>query len=466
MMATAAAVQRRSAASHDELDAHEQLLRDIAALEEVDSCSSLVLQELLQRNPPSPPRPSPLPPFSITGAESKQIKSSPALHQSPLPLQQIQHPHAVQMHHAQNFRHYCPHPVQRVEIGPHLQRCSHQPANNFPASLLHQVLECPTHESIGTGFMTSESSLDHLVMKSRGMTLPALSSGPTVSKKTPASALRKGRKTSVKRPVEKSSTVSHEFPPSEQDTFDTSAHGQNPEKGIFANHFLTERQRRELLNEKYQVLRSLVPNPTKADRASIVQDAIDYVNELKQRADELKYERGVANLKRQKVVDGGLDGGGDVGDTRSPKGKQKLLSKSKVERGNLCTISHKTSRCGTEVDVRIFDDEATIKVTQHQSRRSLLLDACSVLNEAELEILHANGARIGNCHAYMLNVKVVYLFPNIFVMYRFERSLAHFKSQIRQSFKLGAVCLRFRLGSFNILLLCLCVHVLVEVYVR
>ncbi|MCO5554968.1 hypothetical protein L7F22_008508 [Adiantum nelumboides] len=400
-----AAVQRRSAASHDELDAHEQLLRDIAALEEVDSCSSLVLQELLQRNPSSPARPSSPqlgPPFSITGAESKQ-KNSSALHQSPLHLQQIQHPHAAQMHHAQNFCRYCPHPVQRVEIGPPLQRCS---ADNFPASLLHQVLECPTHESIGTGFMTSESCLDHLVMKSRGMTLPALSSGPTVSKKTPRSALRKGRKTSVRRPVEKSSTVSHEFSPSEQDTFDTSALGQNPEKGIFANHFLTERQRREFLNEKYQVLRSLIPNPTKADRASIVQDAIDYVNELKQRADELKYERGVANPKRQKVVDGDLDGGGDVGDTRSPKGKQKLSSKSKVEGGSLCSISHKTSRCGTEVDVRIFDDEATIKVTQHQSRRSLLLDACSVLNEAELEILHANGARIGNCHAYMLNVKI------------------------------------------------------------
>lgn len=29
------------------------------------------------------------------------------------------------------------------------------------------------------------------------------------------------------------------------------------------NHFATERQRREFLNEKYQTLRSLVPNPTK-----------------------------------------------------------------------------------------------------------------------------------------------------------------------------------------------------------
>jgi hypothetical protein len=37
--------------------------------------------------------------------------------------------------------------------------------------------------------------------------------------------------------------------------------GAGEPRGI--NHFATERQRREYLNEKYQTLRSLVPNPTK-----------------------------------------------------------------------------------------------------------------------------------------------------------------------------------------------------------
>lgn len=36
---------------------------------------------------------------------------------------------------------------------------------------------------------------------------------------------------------------------------------QGEPRGV--NHFATERQRREFLNEKYQTLRSLVPNPTK-----------------------------------------------------------------------------------------------------------------------------------------------------------------------------------------------------------
>lgn len=37
--------------------------------------------------------------------------------------------------------------------------------------------------------------------------------------------------------------------------------GKGEPRGV--NHFATERQRREFLNEKYQTLRSLVPNPTK-----------------------------------------------------------------------------------------------------------------------------------------------------------------------------------------------------------
>ncbi|KAI5067549.1 hypothetical protein GOP47_0018077 [Adiantum capillus-veneris] len=341
-MATVAAAP----ASRDELDTHEQLLRDIAALEEVDSCSSLVLQELLQRKPSSPPSP----PSFTTRAESKQIR-----------------PSALQL-----------------------------------------------QQDFATNFMRSETSLDHLVMNSQGMTLPALTSGPTMPKKTHVSASRKAKFTSLRRAVEKSSKGSTEFSPPEQDKVGISTHGKTPEapmcaqakKEICGHHFLTERQRREYLNEKYQVLRSLIPNPTKADRASIVQDAIDYVNELKQLTDQLQCKRGLADQKRQKVVDSCLDRVVDVGNTQSCKGKH-LSSTSKVgQEGTLCQLSHKTSRYGTEVDVRVFDDEATIKVIQHQPQRSLLLDAVSMLNEAELELLYANGARIGNCHAYMLNVKI------------------------------------------------------------
>jgi Helix-loop-helix DNA-binding domain len=49
-----------------------------------------------------------------------------------------------------------------------------------------------------------------------------------------------------------------------------------------------EKQRRERLGEKYEMLKALIPNRTKDDRATIVSDAIDYINELCRTVNELK----------------------------------------------------------------------------------------------------------------------------------------------------------------------------------
>ncbi|MFS7988587.1 putative transcription factor bHLH family [Helianthus anomalus] len=52
---------------------------------------------------------------------------------------------------------------------------------------------------------------------------------------------------------------------------------------------VTEKYRRQQMNEIFFALRNLIPNPTKGlDRASVVKDAIIYINELKQTAKELK----------------------------------------------------------------------------------------------------------------------------------------------------------------------------------
>nr|BAC83694.1 putative intensifier [Oryza sativa Japonica Group] len=55
-----------------------------------------------------------------------------------------------------------------------------------------------------------------------------------------------------------------------------------------ANHVLKERRRREKLNEKFIILRSLVPFMTKMDKASILGDTIEYVKQLRNRIQELE----------------------------------------------------------------------------------------------------------------------------------------------------------------------------------
>nr|WIE96168.1 basic helix-loop-helix transcription factor [Loropetalum chinense var. rubrum] len=85
-------------------------------------------------------------------------------------------------------------------------------------------------------------------------------------------------------------------------------------QGKLTNHFATERQRRDHVNGKFMALRSLVPNPSKPDRASIVEDAIEYIKELLRLTNELKIlvekkRCGRERNQRQKMEE---DGAGDV----------------------------------------------------------------------------------------------------------------------------------------------------------
>ncbi|KAL0410916.1 UNVERIFIED_CONTAM: Transcription factor [Sesamum latifolium] len=96
--------------------------------------------------------------------------------------------------------------------------------------------------------------------------------------------------------------------------------------GKDTKHFATERHRRVLLNDKYQALRKLVPNPTK----------------------EIK---------------------------------------------------------NTEVDVRIIDDEVTVKLVQ-QKRINCLLFVSKVLDELQLDLHHVAGGLIGDYYSFLFNSKI------------------------------------------------------------
>ncbi|OAY75402.1 Transcription factor bHLH13 [Ananas comosus] len=57
------------------------------------------------------------------------------------------------------------------------------------------------------------------------------------------------------------------------------------------NHVEAERQRREKLNQRFYALRAVVPNISKMDKASLLGDAIAYIQELQSRLKEVESDR-------------------------------------------------------------------------------------------------------------------------------------------------------------------------------
>lgn len=175
--------------------------------------------------------------------------------------------------------------------------------------------------------------------------------------------------------------------------------------GKIKKHFATERQRREQLNDKYKALRSLVPTPSKTDRASVVGDAIDYIKELLRTVNELKLlvekkRCGKERCKRRKTEDDDTA----AGDDESCNIKS-LADPDQSYNGSLRSSWLQRKSKDTEVDVRIIDDEVTIKLIQRK-KIDCLLPVSKVLDDLQLDLHHVAGGHIGDYYSFLFNTKI------------------------------------------------------------
>ncbi|KAE8714856.1 Transcription factor bHLH10 [Hibiscus syriacus] len=174
--------------------------------------------------------------------------------------------------------------------------------------------------------------------------------------------------------------------------------------GKTTKHFATERERRVHLNDKYQALRTMVPSPTKNDRASIVGDAIDYIKELIRTVHELKIlvdkkRCGQDRSKRLKVEDAAS--AADAGDVDcKPLGDPDRCYNTSLRSSWLQRKSK-----DSEVDVRIIDDEVTIKLVQRKKINCLLF-VSRLLDELQLDLHHVAGGNIGDYYSFLFNTKI------------------------------------------------------------
>ncbi|GMI63906.1 JASMONATE INSENSITIVE 1 [Hibiscus trionum] len=149
------------------------------------------------------------------------------------------------------------------------------------------------------------------------------------------------------------------------------------------NHVEAERQRREKLNQKFYALRAVVPNVSKMDKASLLGDAISYINELRrklQNADSQKEE-----LHKQ-----------------LEEKKKELASK---EQGHKMPnhIGYKLAEL--DIDVKVIGSDAMIRI-QSNKKNHPAAKLMSALEELELDVQHASVSVVEESMMQQVNVKM------------------------------------------------------------
>ncbi|KAF2320915.1 hypothetical protein GH714_031835 [Hevea brasiliensis] len=144
-------------------------------------------------------------------------------------------------------------------------------------------------------------------------------------------------------------------------------------KELPLNHVEAERQRRERLNHRFYALRSVVPNVSKMDKASLLADAVTYIEELKAKVDELESKLQAVSKKCKSI---------NVTDNQS--------TDSMIDHTR-CSSSYKVK--SMELDVKIVGSEAMIRFlspdVNYPGARLM-----EVLKEVEFKVHHASMSSI------------------------------------------------------------------------
>ncbi|XP_040384318.1 transcription factor MYC2 [Oryza brachyantha] len=152
------------------------------------------------------------------------------------------------------------------------------------------------------------------------------------------------------------------------------------------NHVEAERQRREKLNQRFYALRAVVPNVSKMDKASLLGDAISYINELRGKLTALETDKETLHsqieaLKKERdarpPAPSAGHGGGDGG-----------------------------ARChAVEIEAKILGLEAMIRVQCHK-RNHPAARLMTALRELDLDVYHASVSVVKDLMIQQVAVKM------------------------------------------------------------
>lgn len=213
-----------------------------------------------------------------------------------------------------------------------------------------------------------------------------------------------------------------------------------PQDELSANHVLAERRRREKLNERFIILRSLVPFVTKMDKASILGDTIEYLKQLRKKIQDLEARYRQMEIDQRSRL-GDLQRSSSLGDLqRSSSLKEQRSGVTAVERTRAGTdrtravqipgpdkrklrIVEGSGGCakpktvespppppsptstGTTVQVSIIERDALLEL-QCPYKEGLLLDVMQMLRELRIETTTVQSSLTNGLFVAELRAKV------------------------------------------------------------
>lgn len=155
------------------------------------------------------------------------------------------------------------------------------------------------------------------------------------------------------------------------------------------NHVEAERQRREKLNHRFYALRAVVPNVSRMDKASLLSDAVSYINELKAKIDDLESQVQRDQAKKVKL---------EVADNLDNQSTTTSVDQTRPN-------SSPAGGFTLEVEVKIVGTDAMIRV-QSENVNFPAARLMGALRELEFPVHHASVSSINELMLQDIVVRV------------------------------------------------------------
>ncbi|KAM0844315.1 hypothetical protein ACQ4PT_057146 [Festuca glaucescens] len=165
-------------------------------------------------------------------------------------------------------------------------------------------------------------------------------------------------------------------------------------------HVMSERRRREKLNEMFLILKSLVPSIHKVDKASILAETIAYLKELEQRVEELESS---SRAPTRLIAETAGRRRHDIAGRKAAAGSKRKASElgdSKTERGHLS----KDDGPSNVVNVTVMDKEVLLEV-QCRWKELLMTRVFGALKALSLDVLSVQSSTPGGLLALKIRAQ-------------------------------------------------------------